>query len=148
MAKIIDTSRSRTRVRDTSATLRRIDAKKVAEALGARSVHRLSRGTKGPISFLALAEALGRQLASTGGRPALESTESRQKIPLHKGDWQRLKEIAAHLSHQGIHGTPSQVASVLLHEQIERVHAESGKGPVSRKVRTTSEHAPARLHSR
>jgi hypothetical protein len=123
MVKIIDTSRSLTRVGDTSTALRCIDTKKVAVTLGARPARRLNRGAKGPLSFLALAEVIGRQLASTGGRPALESAEPRQKIPPHKGDWQKLKRIAAQLKRQGVRCTPGQVASVLLHDQIERLEA-------------------------
>ena len=127
MAKILDTSRSFSRVGDTSTALRRIDTRKVAAALGARPARRLSRGAKAPMSFLALAEVIGRQLASTGGRPALESAEPRQKIPPHKGDWQRLKRIAAQLKLRGVPCTPGQVASVLLHRQIERLEADGGR---------------------
>lgn len=124
MARIFDTSKSLAKVRDTSKALDHVQAKKVAAFLGAGRARHLHRGGKGPVSFLALAEMMSRQLASTGGRPALVDAERRQKIPTQKGDWQRLKYIAAQLQRRGVRCTPGQVASILLHADIAWLEAE------------------------
>jgi hypothetical protein len=59
------------------------------------------------------------RVRSTGGRPALEGATKIQKIPLKPEDWSRLEELADQLSRQGVSATAGQVASVLVHSQLE-----------------------------
>jgi hypothetical protein len=60
-------------------------------------------------------------LRSTGGRRSLEGASKRQKIPLLEGDWERLQEIAEASQSEGIHPTPAQVASILLHRALNEI---------------------------
>src|SRR5207247_2369964 len=72
-----------------------------------------------PISLHALRRELETRVRSTGGRPALEGATKIQKIPLKPEDWSRLEELAAQLSRQGVSATAGQVASVMVHNQLE-----------------------------
>jgi hypothetical protein len=73
----------------------------------------------GPITLHALRRELETRIRSTGGRPALEGATKIQKIPLRPEDWSRLEELAARLSQQGVSATAGQVASVMVHTQLE-----------------------------
>lgn len=87
------------------------------------SKHLAQMRAKRGLSFSSLAENISRQLTSTGGRPALEGSAGRKKIPLQSGDWQSLERAVARLQRQGVRSSAGQIASVLLHEQIERLDA-------------------------
>lgn len=101
---------------------RRVDPRKLAEALGAEIVGSAPelRGST-PAMLTARAELLHR-LRSTGGRPALQGATKRRQVSFRPEDWKELERIASALEErEGIKTTPGQVASALLH------HALAGK---------------------
>lgn len=113
------------RVRDVSAPLKRVDPHKVALALGAQEIISYVGLSGGPLSLFALRQELTRRLHSTGGRPALEGTKRRQKIPLTDEAWMMLEGLAERLSQAGRRTTPGQVASVILLHALEQVESAS-----------------------
>ena len=127
--RIVMTSRAPKRIVVTGVKARGLSPRKVAAALGAEVLGPSRSRPQSPIGLIALRERVTHQLHSSGGRPALEGAESRQKIPLMKGDWERLKRIAARVSEDSARQTtPGQVASLLLHMAIERtLHTASSK---------------------
>jgi hypothetical protein len=116
--KITQVSRTSARVKPAGAQFKRIDRKLVAERLGAQRVAVVAELRGGAAALFALREELARRLVSTGGRPCLEGTGRRQKIPLSDEAWTVLEELAAGLSDEELHPTPGQVASVLLHRAL------------------------------
>ena len=121
------------RIRSTADRFHRIDAKVVAEALGAEQASARATIRGSPLTFVALRQELFRRLVSTGGRPGLEGAERRQKIPLADEDWQALEELAEGLSDGGLRPTPGQVASVLLRRAIDDTLGVGLKGPVRKR---------------
>ena len=71
-------------------------------------------GSPGPITLYALRQELLGRRQSSGGRPRIEGTSFRAKIPLGERDWQRLETLAATLSAEGFSPSAGQVGSVLL----------------------------------
>jgi hypothetical protein len=112
-------SRSAGVIRHAGATARSVGPEMIAKALGADAI--VSRETVhgAPISLHTLRRELESRVRSTGGRPALEGATRIQKIPLKPEDWSRLEELADQLSQQGVSATAGQVASVLVHSQLE-----------------------------
>jgi hypothetical protein len=102
------------RIRATEAPLPRIDPQTVAAALGAEPVPEHIEGQPGPFTLYALRQELLRRRHSTGGRPGIEGTDLRAKIPLADRDWQCLESLAAALTEEGFAPSPGQVGSVLL----------------------------------
>src|SRR5690348_16828917 len=102
------------RIRTTLSPLKRIDGRAVAEALGAEPCADRLYGKLGPISLSALGSELFRRRQSSGGRPGIEGTDFRAKIPLAEQDWARLERIANSLSTEGFSPSAGQVASLLL----------------------------------
>jgi hypothetical protein len=119
--KITQVSRTSARVKPAGAQFKRIDRKLVAERLGAQRVAVVAELRGGAAALFALREELARRLVSTGGRPCLEGTARRQKIPLSEEDWRALEELAAGLSDKELRPTAGQVASVLLHHALEDI---------------------------
>jgi hypothetical protein len=78
-------------------------------------------GQPGPITFYALRQELLRRRQSSGGRPGIEGTSFRAKIPVGEPDWQRLEALAASLSAHGFAPSAGQVASVLLSIALQAV---------------------------
>jgi hypothetical protein len=74
-----------------------------------------------PSPLTSLREHLAAALKSTGGRPALEGTARRQKIPMSDSDWAMLEELALGFRADGVHVTAGQVGAQLLHEAIARL---------------------------
>lgn len=62
-----------------------------------------------------------RRRQSSGGRPGIEGTSFRAKVPVGDLDWHRLEAIAASLSAQGFTPSAGQVASVLLSMALRSV---------------------------
>ena len=122
-SRIVVTSRASKRFELVSKT-RKIPVKAVAEALGGKVVSTTKRRNTSPVGLIALREQVSRLLKSTGGRPALENSEGRQKIPLQKGDWERLQKLAEEIAGDEKKPTPAQIASLLLHRAIDE--AERG----------------------
>ena len=117
-SKLKITSRSVGAIRPKGATFRSVGPDTIAKALGADEVVRENLHGA-PISLHALRRALESRIRSTGGRPSLEGATKIQKIPLKPEDWSRLEELAARLSRQGVSATAGQVASVMVHKQLE-----------------------------
>jgi hypothetical protein len=113
--KITTTDRPRARIRDLGSTLPRTDSATVAEVLGAEDAGISLETKRGPVSLFLLRAELASRLQTTGGRPALEGTTRRVKIPLTDSQWQGLEELAASLSSEiGFAPSAGQVASVLI----------------------------------
>jgi hypothetical protein len=102
------------RLRESGTPVRRLDPKAVADALGAEPCPQRVQGPPGPVTLFALRQELLRRRQSSGGRPGIEGTSFRTKIPVREQDWQRLQAIASSLSAHGFTPSPGQVASVLL----------------------------------
>jgi hypothetical protein len=113
------------RLRTTDATVPRIDPRAVAEALGGEPCSEHREGAPGPITLYALRQELLGRRQSSGGRPGIEGTSFRAKIPLGERDWQRLESLAATLSAEGFSPSAGQVGSVLLSLALRSLSEES-----------------------
>lgn len=111
------------RIRATEPAVRRLDPKAVADALGAEPCPEHIEGRPGPLTLYALRTELLRRRQSSGGRPGIEGTSFRAKIPVAEQDWQRLEAVAASLAAEGFSPSPGQVASVLLSVAVRSVTA-------------------------
>jgi len=121
MAKKVNVKRTgERRVRVKQSPIRRIDPGRVDRALGAEPAAESGRGGS-PIGLHALRRELHARLRSSGGRPSLEGTSRRQKVPLSDESWEKLERIAQKLSEAGTSTSPGQVAAVLLEQVIRRV---------------------------
>jgi hypothetical protein len=118
-AKLKITSRPADAIRHAGTTARSVTPEVIAKALGAGKIISRENVHGAPIGLHALRRELESRVRSTGGRPALEGATKIQKIPLKPEDWSRLKELADRLSRQGISVTAGQVASVMVHSQLE-----------------------------
>ena len=79
--------------------------------------HHKTHGTVaagGPVSLATVRAELARTLKSTGGRPSIEGSDRRFKIPLSDTQLQALEEVAAEVSSPGFSPSPGQIASVLV----------------------------------
>ena len=112
--RIRTTERTVPRIRTTEPSGRRLDPAAVAEALGAEPCPERLEGHYGPITLYALRQEIVRRRQSSGGRPGIEGTNFRAKIPLGDRDWQRLEALATELSAEGFTPSPGQVGSILL----------------------------------
>lgn len=134
-AKLRIPSRSASAIRHAGAATRAVRPHEIAKALGADEVIPRPKVQGAPISLHALRRELEARIRSTGGRPALEGATRIQKIPLKPEDWSRLEDLAAELSRRGISATAGQVASVMVHKQLESLegpdpsHARGSRRP-------------------
>jgi hypothetical protein len=128
-------------------------ARSIVERLDAKAAGPTASAPLGePAVMVALRRQLVASLKSSGGRPALEGTDRRQKIPMSDADWAKVEQIARTFAADGVHVTAGQVASQLLHDAIARV-AEStpypkpvtpnAKLPVAESVETGWGHSAA-----
>ena len=108
------------RIVDTGATEPRIDPDVFAAAIGAQRIGASAAGGS-PVSRAAVRQELARLLRSTGGRPGLEGSLRRQKIPLSDDEWVQLEYLSEVLEDSGIRATAGQVARVLLRLALQRV---------------------------
>ena len=120
-AKLKITSRSAGAIRHAGTAAQSVGPEVIAKALGADEIVSRENVHGSPISLHALRQELENRIRSTGGRPALEGATKIQKIPLKPEDWSRLEELADELSRQGVSATAGQVASVMVHSQLERL---------------------------
>lgn len=133
-SKLKVTSRPASVIRHSGPAFRTVGADAVAKALGAEAMPREDLHGA-PISLHALRRQLEIRVRSTGGRPSLEGATKIQKIPLKPEDWSRLEELAAQLSQQGVSATAGQVASVMVHKQLELLgSATAGHRRLSRRA--------------
>ncbi len=118
MKRIKSTHSTAPRIKSTSATAELVSPEQVAAHLGAETVDEVAGGKGGMLTKAAIRQQLHKRLRSTGGRPALEGTDRRQKIPLSDEDWQRLVRLAQETTSDEAKPTPAQVASVLIHQVL------------------------------
>jgi hypothetical protein len=116
-------------IQPTHAGVRRIDAKVVADALGGELSPERIEGQPGPITRYALRQELLQRRQSRGGRPGIEGTSFRAKIPVEDEDWQRLEALATLVSAEGFSPSPGQVASVLLALALRSVAPDPASSP-------------------
>lgn len=126
------------RLRESGPTVRRLDPKTVADALGGQPCPEWIEGQPGPVTLYALRQELLRRRQSSGGRPGIEGTSFRAKVPVGDQDWHRLEAIAASLSAQGFTPSPGQVASVLLSIALRTVTTDLGEKPGEQAGYTTA----------
>jgi hypothetical protein len=69
-----------------------------------------------------------RRRQSSGGRPGIEGTDFRAKIPVGDQEWQRLEALAESLSAEGFSPSAGQVASVLLSIALRSMNADTQGG--------------------
>jgi hypothetical protein len=119
------------RVQLTGSAQRRIDPAEVAAALGAERAAGEAKGNPGPVVLYALRSEIMRRRQSKGGRPGIEGSPQRVKIPLGSQDWQKLEELAAAMTTPGFCPSPGQVASVLLSLAIRSVEQNGGPNPLA-----------------
>lgn len=108
-------------IKNSGPTQRQINTEVIAHALGAEKVGIKIDTKQGPISLFSLREFLVNHLYSTGGRPTLKGIrETRNKIPLFSGDWEKLKKIAEYYKEkEGINVSSGQIASALIHVMLK-----------------------------
>ena len=78
---------------------------------------------------------LSRMLTSTGGRPSLAGMQDKVKIPRFAEDWVRIEALAETVA-EGMQFRPTaaQVATVLLHEALERFSDEEARSVVRKQI--------------
>ncbi len=124
MPKLITNSgKTLPKVQQTGKTLKRIDPRKLAEALGAEVISTNAVKSHGPVSLFALRQYLLDNLHSAGGRPGLDSHARRQKIPLTDEIWLALTGLASILRSDGISISPGQMASALIRQSLAQLNA-------------------------
>lgn len=129
--KIRTTEATLPSIRDASAALPRIAPARVQEALGAEDSAEGLADALAPVTLFALREELLRRLQSSGGRPALEGTTRRAKIPLSDEEWEKLEELATAIASPGFAPSAGQVASVLLTLSLHSVASRIARGEQS-----------------
>jgi hypothetical protein len=112
--RIRDTTPAQKRIRDSSPTQKRVDVERVRKALGAEATTEKLESILAPLTLLAVREEIVARLRSSGGRPALQGTDRRAKIPVNDGEWQLLEQLATAVAMPGFAPSAGQVASVLL----------------------------------
>jgi hypothetical protein len=117
------------RIKATSPRVRRIDPQTVAKELGGEELTDHVQVRPGPLTLYALRSELWQRRQSSGGRPGIEGTSLRAKIPLNEQDWKRLEALATSLSSEGCSPSAGQVASVLLSMALRSVAEEPDAPP-------------------
>ena len=130
------TSKALPRLEVTSETLPSIDKTEVASALGTVKDEVKLNAKGSPPSVFALRQEMAARLISSGGRPSLEGTTRRQKIPMAESDWVQLCELAALLEDEELRPTPGQVASVLLHHALLHLDLPKTRSDLKEKIRS------------
>jgi hypothetical protein len=91
--------------------LPRIEPAVVAAALGAEPTGEREAGHPAAMTLYALRAEIMRRLVSHGGRPRVEGTDQRVKIPVSDQDWHTLETLATSLAAKGFAPSAGQVAS-------------------------------------
>ena len=137
-------------------TRRRITPEEIEQGLGAERVGSVPPGGS-PMSAYALRQELFRRLRSTGGRPGLDGTDMKPKIPMRRSRWEKLERLAKEVESETFHPTPAQLASVILDTgidqfelalhlssaEMERVAREITQETSQKRARAPSPHAEA-----
>jgi hypothetical protein len=82
---------------------------------------------QGPLSMWALSKELKSRLSSRGGRPSLDSAETKMKVSILDEDFPALKQISESLKVDRYSASPAQVATILLHMALSAFTAEDVK---------------------
>jgi|GEM_PF-1133933 len=140
------------RIRSTSKPAELVDPQLVAKALGAERMTSLPANLSPP-TLLELRYQLFSALKSRGGRPGLEGTELRPKIPMSRDDWNQLEGLAEDLAVDGFAPTAGQVGAQLLHAALARARTgtQPGASPsrlASRACEPTFPYSPSSTSSR
>jgi hypothetical protein len=107
-------------IRHTGSRTRHVDLNSVAKALGAEmDLQRAIRGSR--VTTTALRQQVLLRLASSGGRPGLDGTTLRPKVPMTPEDWSALEQLASAFAAKGVKATPSQVASAIIHTHVAQI---------------------------
>jgi hypothetical protein len=121
MARLVISDQPKPRLEVSEPTTRRrINPENIEEGLGAEQVGLLPPSGS-PISAYALRQALFRRLRSTGGRPGLDGSDTKPKIPMRRSQWSQLQRLAELVQKNDFHPTPAQLASVLLEAGIAQL---------------------------
>jgi hypothetical protein len=115
---IADKAKPRLEV-DEPRTRRRISVEEIEKGLGAGRVASVAP-LGSPISAFALRQELFHRLRSTGGRPGLDGTDMKPKIPMRRSRWEQLERLAKRVERDGFHPTPAQLASIILDAGIDQ----------------------------
>src|SRR5258708_22875831 len=115
-------------VRHTGSRVRRVDPKRVTQALGAVA-QQAPTITGSLLTATALRQEVFARLTSSGGRPGLDAATIRPKVPMTPEDWTSLEQLAKAFAAKGVKTTPSQVASAIIHKHIaQRMHGRDDAG--------------------
>jgi hypothetical protein len=120
------------RILTRGVTTKRIEAREVAESLGAQQVPVGRTSALGSGSFARLRAEIGAALRSTGGRPSLAGATRRVKIPIRDEDWERVEELRVLFEKVGVTVSAGQIGSVLLQwglNEIATVRISEEIGP-------------------
>jgi hypothetical protein len=109
------------KMRDTGKKPEKISHEVFASAMGAEKTNSSINSKTGAISLLALRQELSEKLNSKGGRPSLENTTKRQKIPMSEADWRDLENVAEELKKSGVTVSAGQVASMLIKQSLRNL---------------------------
>ncbi len=120
-AKIQTTGNKLPRIRVTGPRLPRVDPAEVAAALGAEPGGEGRAGQPAAMTLYALRAEMMHRLVSHGGRPRVEGTDQRVKIPISDQDCHALESLATSLAAKGFTPSAGQVASVLLNMALQTV---------------------------
>ena len=93
MARLVISDQPKPQLDVNEPTTRpRINPKEIERGLGAEQVGLLAPAGS-PISAYALRQELFRRLRSTGGRPGLDGTDMKPKIPMQRSQWDQLRHL-------------------------------------------------------
>ena len=113
---------SQKRIRSIGTTKTRVDHEFIAEALSAEKTEIAINTKQNPMTLFALRQHIVEKLRSRGGRPSLVNAEKeRKKLPLCKGDWDKLKKIASYYKKHNLTVSPAQIASLVVHESLKKI---------------------------
>ncbi len=124
-AKIQTTGNKLPRIAVTSPRLARIEPAAVAAALGAEPAGDWEAGHPAAMTLYALRAEIMLRMVSHGGRPRVEGTDQRVKIPVSDQDWHTLETLATSLAAKGFTPSAGQVASVLLNMALRTVNTSA-----------------------
>ncbi len=120
MGRLVITDKPKPRLQvEEPRTRRRITPEEIEKGLGAERVASAPSGGS-PMSAYAVRQELFRRLRSTGGRPALDGTDMKPKVPMRRSRWKKLERLARHVASNTFHPTPAQLASIILDAGIDQ----------------------------
>ncbi len=126
MARLVITDKPKPRLEVVEPTTRRrITPEEVEKGLGAERVAVLPPGGS-PISAYAVRLELFQRLRSTGGRPSLDGTDIKPKIPMRRSRWKKLERLAELVKRDNFRPTPAQLASIILDAGIDQLEEALG----------------------